>query len=221
MGHVRCWIRRFVFSHSKAERSRQIGLVGPVVQDLIFYLALGLIIGGRLGYIVFYDSTTYGAISAIPWRSWQLGTGACPSTGVSSGSCCGGDFFLPIAQLPFPPSRTALCHHTHRPRLGRIGNFINGELLVCPPACPGQWYFRGAARFRDTLRSSMRPFTRVLCSSSSFGSSKRVIRMAMTIVFFLAAYGDRPFFHRILEGAGPTDSILFVYFNHGQVLCGS
>jgi len=39
----------------RQKRSREIGLQGAVAQDLIFYLALGLIVGARLGYILFYQ----------------------------------------------------------------------------------------------------------------------------------------------------------------------
>ncbi|NTV43171.1 MAG: prolipoprotein diacylglyceryl transferase, partial [Syntrophobacteraceae bacterium] len=63
------YVLGFVASYfliQRQERSRQIGLVGPVVQDLIFYLALGLIVGGRLGYIVFYEFNNYGAYLSNP-----------------------------------------------------------------------------------------------------------------------------------------------------------
>ena len=43
------------FLIQKQERSKQIGLVGTAAQDLIFYLAVGVIAGGRLGYILFYE----------------------------------------------------------------------------------------------------------------------------------------------------------------------
>ena len=43
------------FLIQKQERSKQIGLIGTTAQDLIFYLAIGLIVGGRLGYILFYE----------------------------------------------------------------------------------------------------------------------------------------------------------------------
>ena len=60
--HVRwygvMYVLGFVASYfliQKQERSKQIGLVGTTAQDLIFYLAIGLIAGGRLGYILFYE----------------------------------------------------------------------------------------------------------------------------------------------------------------------
>ena len=40
------------FLIQKQERSKQVGLVGTTAQDLIFYLAIGVIAGGRLGYIL-------------------------------------------------------------------------------------------------------------------------------------------------------------------------
>ncbi|MEE9611865.1 MAG: prolipoprotein diacylglyceryl transferase family protein, partial [Desulfatiglandales bacterium] len=36
----------------RQRRAREIGLQGKVLQDLFFYLAIGLIAGARLGYIL-------------------------------------------------------------------------------------------------------------------------------------------------------------------------
>ena len=47
------------FFIQRQERSRQVGLVGVVAQDLVFYLAIGLIVGARLGYLVFYQYHSY------------------------------------------------------------------------------------------------------------------------------------------------------------------
>jgi phosphatidylglycerol:prolipoprotein diacylglycerol transferase len=47
------------FIIQKQKRSRQIGLIGTTAQDLVFYLAIGLIIGARLGYVIFYQYHDY------------------------------------------------------------------------------------------------------------------------------------------------------------------
>ena len=35
--------------------ARRLGLQGKLLQDLIFYMALGLVVGARIGYILFYQ----------------------------------------------------------------------------------------------------------------------------------------------------------------------
>ncbi len=51
------------------------------ISDLIFFLAVGLIIGARLGYAFFYNFSFY---FANPSRSWRCGKAECPSTAGSS-----------------------------------------------------------------------------------------------------------------------------------------
>ena len=37
------------------------------LQDLLFYVALGVVVGGRIGYMLFYDFTTF-------WHApWKIG----------------------------------------------------------------------------------------------------------------------------------------------------
>src|SRR5882724_397521 len=38
---------------------RKLGLSSDDLYDLLFYLILGVMIGGRLGYVVFYDLSSY------------------------------------------------------------------------------------------------------------------------------------------------------------------
>src|SRR4030042_1307018 len=40
-------------------KKKDFGISKPEVEDLYFYLILGLIIGARLGYVLFYDLTMY------------------------------------------------------------------------------------------------------------------------------------------------------------------
>ena len=110
-----------------AYRSKRLsGWDGEQVSDVIFYAALGVVIGGRLGYMLFYD---FADLIQDPWslfRVWEGGMsfhGGCIGVGVS---LC---FFarrykkrwLDVTDfiIPFVPIGLAA---------GRLGNFINGEL---------------------------------------------------------------------------------------------
>ncbi|MCB2083588.1 MAG: prolipoprotein diacylglyceryl transferase [Sphingomonadaceae bacterium] len=42
------------------------------VEDLFFYCFLGVILGGRLGYAAFYDQSLFGDFTGDGWVSWKL-----------------------------------------------------------------------------------------------------------------------------------------------------
>ena len=96
------------------------------VSDLIFYAAMGVILGGRLGYILFYDLAHYLEQPLDVLMLWQGGMSF-------HGGLLGVIFamwlfarhqqmgFLQIADFVAPLVPIGLF-------FGRIGNFINGEL---------------------------------------------------------------------------------------------
>jgi phosphatidylglycerol:prolipoprotein diacylglycerol transferase len=52
------YVLGFVASYfliSRQRKARTLGLHGDRLQELVFYLAVGLIVGARLGYILFYQ----------------------------------------------------------------------------------------------------------------------------------------------------------------------
>lgn len=90
----------------RQDRSRQLGLVGTTAQDLIFYIAIGLIVGARLGYVVFYDYSQYMTYLTNPWRLLPPGMAECPSMAVfwAQHSPPGGS--VAVAGFPSWPSLT-------------------------------------------------------------------------------------------------------------------
>lgn len=95
-------------------------------EDLVFYVALGVIVGGRLGSMLFYDLSRLIAEPASLFRVWEGGM-----------SFHGGLIGVLVAMLLFarridqPFFAVADFVAPWVPiglGLGRIGNFINGEL---------------------------------------------------------------------------------------------
>ncbi len=102
------------------------GWTAEQVSDMIFYGALGAVLGGRLGYILFYDLPTYldnpfkmlkiweggmsfhGGMLGVLVATWLFGR----KTGKSFFQVT--DFLAPLVPIGLGA--------------GRIGNFINGEL---------------------------------------------------------------------------------------------
>lgn len=103
------------------------GWTSAQVGDLIFYAALGVIVGGRVGYMLFYD---FSALVENPFnlfKVWQGGMafhGGCLGVVAAIGLYAKnmhrnffaiGDFIAPLVPIGLA--------------LGRVGNFINGELF--------------------------------------------------------------------------------------------
>jgi phosphatidylglycerol:prolipoprotein diacylglycerol transferase len=109
--------------------------LGPArLDDLIFYGALGVIVGGRIGYILFYDFAGWLADPLLLLRIWQGGM-----------SFHGGLLGVLVAMLWFARRyRLDFLEVTDfvAPLVpvglffGRIGNFINGELWGAPTGLP-------------------------------------------------------------------------------------
>lgn len=96
------------------------------VNDLVFYCALGVIVGGRVGYMLFYDWPT---LVAEPWSLFKVWQGGMSFHGGLLGVILAlwlfarkthkdfltlGDFIAPLVPLGLAA--------------GRLANFINGEL---------------------------------------------------------------------------------------------
>jgi phosphatidylglycerol---prolipoprotein diacylglyceryl transferase len=94
--------------------------------DLMFYGMLGVVLGGRLGYILFYDLKTY---LEHPLQVFQVWQGGMSFHGGLLGVCAAvwwwsrkrGLHFMDTIEFAAPLVPPGL-------GFGRIGNFINGEL---------------------------------------------------------------------------------------------
>lgn len=123
------------------------GWTGEMVSDLVFFGALGVILGGRIGYVLFYQFDQFLANPAYIFKVWEGGM-----------SFHGGFLGVAFAMLYFarkykknaftvldyvvPCVPTGLL-------FGRIGNYINGELWGRVSDGGYNWltYFPQAANF--------------------------------------------------------------------------
>ena len=115
-------------------RAKRIGWTNDQVADLIFYCAMGVIIGGRLGYVFFYGFDRF--INDPLWaiRLWE---GGMSFHGGFLGVLAAGFLFARRYNTPWLEI-TDLLAVIVPPGLmfGRIGNFIGGELWGRPVTNP-------------------------------------------------------------------------------------
>lgn len=114
------------------------------VEDILFMGVLGVVLGGRIGYCLFYKPAYYLSHPMEIFAVWQGGM-----------SFHGGMLGVIVAMIWFAHSRqrpwlqvtdfVAPCVPTGL-AAGRLGNFINGELpgRLADPALPWGMVFRGA-----------------------------------------------------------------------------
>jgi len=121
-------------------------LTGAQVGDLMFYIIAGVLIGGRLGYVAFYEPSLIGFSSQFPyWNVLAITKGGMASHGGMIGAT--------VACLLFARRARVSALHTLDLTvfvcppglfLGRLANFINAELWGKPlpeamQAAPPWW----------------------------------------------------------------------------------
>lgn len=107
-------------------RRKNLPLVRDDVADLVFYGALGVVLGGRIGYILFYNLDFYLANPLHVFAVWE---GGMSFHGGMLGALSGILLYTRRKKLGFftVMDMVAQCAPIGL-GLGRIGNFINGEL---------------------------------------------------------------------------------------------
>jgi phosphatidylglycerol:prolipoprotein diacylglycerol transferase len=119
----------FLFSYLLVRyqmRRKEFGISKQEVENLYFYLIIGLMVGARMGYVLFYDLKMY---LADPLEIFAIWHGGMSFHGGLIGVLIVGIFFSwknkksfwGMADLIIVTAPIGL-------GLGRIGNFINGEL---------------------------------------------------------------------------------------------
>ncbi|WP_242185692.1 prolipoprotein diacylglyceryl transferase [Sphingomonas sp. CARO-RG-8B-R24-01] len=99
------------------------------VDDLVFYATLGIILGGRLGYAIFYAPD----MLLSPWRLIRLWDGGMSFHGGMIGTSIGIILFARKEKLDWLRIHDYLaCAVPFGLFFGRIANFINGELWGKP-----------------------------------------------------------------------------------------
>lgn len=104
------------------------------MDDYIIFAALGVVLGGRIGYVLFYNFSAFADNPLVLLKIWEGGMsfhggmlGVAIATWlfarkIGSGFLAMTDFVVPLTPIGLGA--------------GRIGNFINGELWGAPTSLP-------------------------------------------------------------------------------------
>ena len=185
------------------------------VDDLIFFAMLGVILGGRIGYVLFYGLSFWAKDPMYPFKIWDGGM-----------SFHGGMLGVIIAVTLFAWRRRrnvadVLDFTVPLPGLGlffgRIGNFINGELWGKPTTVPWGFNVNGVVRHPSQLYEACLEGI-VLFTVLWWFSSKPRPRLGVSGLFLLI-YGVSRFFLEFVRL--PDDHIGYLWggwLTMGQVL---
>jgi len=190
--------------------------------DLVFYTALGIILGGRLGYVLFYDFFNF---IHKPWQIIEIWRGGMSFHGGLLGVSASlwlfarkyklsffqvVDFIVPVVPIGLGA--------------GRIGNFINAELWGRPTDLPWAMLF---PYYSDPMQLHRHPsqlyqfaLEGILLFAILWCFSKKTRPVMATSALFAISYGVVRFLVEFVRA--PDVHIGYLAFNWltmGQVLC--
>lgn len=190
------------------------------IEDMLFAGVLGVVLGGRLGYVLFYKPDYYlshpmeilavwqggmafhggllGVIAAMGYYAWRTRR-----------------HFFEVADLVAPCVPVGLA-------AGRIGNFINGELWgrLADPALPWGMVFRGAGDLpRHPSQLYQFALEGVLLFALLWWYGRKPRALGAVSAWFLIGYGSFRFIAEYFREPDNFLGLLALNMSMGQWLC--
>lgn len=199
------------------------------LQDFFIWAILGLLVGARLGYVIFYDFSYFAAHPLeifLPF-TWSDGV---RFTGISGLSYHGGALGVFVAAFFFCRRRrirlfrfmdlivsAAPLGYT----FGRIGNFINGELYGRVTTVPWGMYFPA-----DATQSLRHPsqlyeafFEGLFLFVLLWSVRKKARKEGTILALYVAGYGTVRFVIEFYREVDQHLGVFFGFLTMGQLLC--
>lgn len=188
------------------------------LENLYFYLILGLLIGARLGYVIFYNLPYYVEHPLHVFAIWQ---GGMSFHGGLLGVIVSAWIFTKVKKFDFFTLTDMLVLTAPIGLgLGRIGNFINGELYGRITDVPWAMIFpeggplpRHPSQLYEAALEGFALFVILWFFKDKFSRSGIVSSL------FLILYGVFRFFVEFFREPDPQIGYILGVFTMGQVLC--
>ncbi len=185
---------------------------------MLFLTLLGVIVGGRLGYILFYNLDHY---LSNPLKMLAVWEGGMSFHGGAIAVLLLGYLFVKKNRLRFYPLADAVVPYAALGLgLGRIGNFINGELYGRVTDVPWAMIFPGT----DGQPRHPSQLYQALLEGFLLFIILQILyhrRLKEGIVFwsFIGLYGIFRFFIEFFREPDPQIGFLMFNLTMGQILC--
>jgi phosphatidylglycerol:prolipoprotein diacylglycerol transferase len=216
---------------NRIKREERFQIKADDIQGIMMFMIIGLIIGARLGYVMFYNFTYYIGNPLEVFLPFQF-SGGISFTGISGMSFHGGligvlisswlytrktglnfwdmaDLFAPAAPLGYT--------------FGRLGNFINGELYGRITTSPIGMYFPSAPgtglRHPSQLYEAL--FEGIFLFFVLWSIRKRQSPRGAMVAFYLIGYGIVRFVIEYFRQPDAHLELVLMSLSMGQVLCGA
>lgn len=205
----------------KQPQFTQAGWTRRDVEDMLFYGVLGVVIGGRLGYALFYKPAYYAVhpleIAAV-WKGGMSFHGGLLGvlTAMAIFARMRGRRFFEVTDLIAPCIPVGLAS-------GRIGNFINGELWgrAADPSLPWAMIFPQAGDRVPRHPSQLYQFALegLLLFGLLWLYARRPRRVGEVSGAFLVGYGVLRFMAEYFREPDSFLGLLALNMSMGQWLC--
>ncbi|MFP3869894.1 MAG: prolipoprotein diacylglyceryl transferase [Syntrophobacteria bacterium] len=205
----------------RQRRARELGLQGAQLQDLIFYLAIGLVVCARLGYILFYQFSDYTYYLQHPLEIIGIWHGGMSFHGGAIGVLAAGALFCRRRHLPFWKTADAVVVTVPVGLfLGRLANFINSELFGRPSSLPWAMVFpTGGPVPRHPSQLYEAALEGVVLFGILWSLRNRPFRPGTMVCLFLGGYGIFRFIVEFFRQPDPQVGLLWGLLSMGQLLC--
>jgi phosphatidylglycerol:prolipoprotein diacylglycerol transferase len=197
---------------------KRLNISKEAIDSLYSYLIVGLLIGARLGYIIFYNLSFY---IQNPLEIIAVWHGGMSFHGGLIGSIFAGFIFCKRYNFDFwQMADLVIVTAPIGIGLGRIGNFINGELYGRPTNLPWAMIFpTGGPIPRHPSQIYEFFLEGVVLFILLWRLKEREIKPGMLSAFFLVIYGFFRFFIEFFREPDIQLGFILVFFTMGQILC--
>jgi phosphatidylglycerol:prolipoprotein diacylglycerol transferase len=206
----------FLF-YKKFLKYRETSLSKEIYEDLLFYLMIGVIVGGRLGYIIFYNLPFY---LKNPLELFAVWHGGMSFHGGVLGVITFGYIFKKKHKLDFFQLADPLMPLVAIGLgLGRLGNFINAELYGRVTTVPWGMIFPntdGRPRHPSQLYESF--LEGLMLFLLTWIILKKTKRNGVVFFSWIGLYGVFRFFVEFFREPDSQLGFVFLKFTQGQML---